>query len=137
MSGVACNGDETSLFQCTHSIEILTECPDNSIAGVVCQGISESVHNVNVKVIYTVTYTYYNPSLLALSVAVSNCNHGDIRLTGSRKKTEGRVEVCIHGVWGTACDDGWDALDANVVCGQLGFYPFGEFAFTNAQYYFS
>ena len=39
MSGVACNGNETTLFQCTHSIETLTECPDNSIAGVVCQGI--------------------------------------------------------------------------------------------------
>ena len=40
MSGVACNGDEISLSQCTYSIEILTECPDNNIAGVVCQGIT-------------------------------------------------------------------------------------------------
>ena len=39
MSGVACNGNETSLFQCIHSIETLTECPDNNIAGVICQGI--------------------------------------------------------------------------------------------------
>jgi hypothetical protein len=40
MSGVACNGNERSLFQCTHSIETLTGCPDNNIAGVVCQGIN-------------------------------------------------------------------------------------------------
>ena len=38
MSDVACNGNETSLFQCTHSIETLTECPDNNIVGVICQG---------------------------------------------------------------------------------------------------
>lgn len=56
---------------------------------------------------------------------VSHCKHGDVRLTGRQKPTEGRVEVCVHDVWGTACDDGWDKDDANVVCQQLGFYPFG------------
>ena len=35
---------------------------------------------------------------------------------------EGQVEICYNGVWGNVCADyGWNQVDANIVCQQLGF----------------
>lgn len=44
-----------------------------------------------------------------------------MRLAGGQLANEGRVEVCFGGVWGTICDDQWNAPDAMVVCRQLGY----------------
>jgi hypothetical protein len=35
--------------------------------------------------------------------------------------SEGRVEICYAGIWGSVCDKGWNNQDAAIVCMQLGF----------------
>lgn len=42
------------------------------------------------------------------------------RLTGGKDQNSGRIEININGVWGTMCDDEFDATSAKVLCKQLG-----------------
>ena len=54
-------------------------------------------------------------------------------MDGAINVTEGRLEICINGMWGAVCNDGitenagFDINAARVVCRQLGFTGDGEF----------
>ena len=57
----------------------------------------------------------------------NNCSTGEVRLQEGSNEYEGRAEVCINGVWGSICDNGWNKSDANAFCGQLGYSSYGTY----------
>ena len=77
------------------------------------------------------TFRLYNSAvggIVCQGNATSNieCTSGEVKLVGGQIASEGRLEVCVDGFWGTVCDEGWDEEDALVVCRQLGLSPNGE-----------
>ena len=63
----------------------------------------------------------FSPFLFLTTVLPTLCDHGEVRLVGGCDSTEGRVEVCVYGLWGTICGSSWGNNEAAIVCDQLGF----------------
>jgi len=60
-------------------------------------------------------------TLAAFLCSKGSCYENSIRLVNGNVPQMGRVEVCIHGSYGTVCDDFFDIEEAVVICRQLGF----------------
>ncbi len=54
-------------------------------------------------------------------IAPVGCIEGEARLVNGYLQQEGRLEVCLNGVWSTICDTNFDQSDALVACATLGY----------------
>lgn len=66
-------------------------------------------------------FVYHSLTVPTTTEAPVGCATGDIRLVGGTQASEGTVEICVAGEWGTVCSDQWDNTDASVACRKLGF----------------
>ena len=134
LDNVHCNGSENTLSECYHLGIGVHDCFQGSEeAGVNCNGKFYLVLVTVIVEMAVFSMTHYYCSSHSYKFLGHLCNETDIRLVNkdghvwelgspgieNSSTVEGRVEICIDGLWGSVCDDGWDASDAKVVCRQL------------------
>ena len=44
-----------------------------------------------------------------------------MRLQNGTDISNGRVEICLNGIWRSVCNISWDKTEADVLCTQLGY----------------
>ncbi|CAL8357729.1 unnamed protein product [Boreogadus saida] len=94
---VQCGGKESSLLACGHAPWGRHDCSHSEDVGVTCEPAPK------------------NNDMPAPPTGPL------VRLVAGESRREGRVEVFLGGQWGSVCDDGWNDLNAAVVCRQLGY----------------
>lgn len=64
----------------------------------------------------------------------NTCITGKMRLVGGEFPSEGRLEICYRGHWGTVCDDEFGSQEASLVCRELGFPSEGALCFNTIDF---
>ena len=128
LSNVGCRGTESSLLSCSNPGIGVHTCDHSDDAGVRCLG--KAAWSCQIDYVNFQGSVFHAKFVLAVP---TNCREGQIRLVGGLR--QGRVEICLSGLWGTVCDNSWDSRDAGVVCRQLGYPVLGETAKDDLRYY--
>ncbi|XP_033025989.1 soluble scavenger receptor cysteine-rich domain-containing protein SSC5D isoform X4 [Lacerta agilis] len=147
LDDVQCQGEESMLSECDTSLWGTTNCRHSEDAGAVCSGemplamVEEHVAMLT-RTLAPQRRRYVAPKRIprptqptgnqeatvaneALQIEKSQKEavpdgQWQVRLQGGPGSCAGRVEVLYQDYWGTVCDDGWDLVDAEVVCRELG-----------------
>lgn len=110
MDDVVCQGDESSLTQCTFSGWGSSDCTPTEAAGVKCRKQETHVPlNLSTK-----------KKAGAPLHEVLDIRYTSLRLVGGRNALEGRVEIYHNNYWGSLCPDGWTIYEAAATCRHLG-----------------
>ena len=56
-----------------------------------------------------------------LIIDPTGCKEGSTRLVRGYLQQEGRLEICLNGVWSSICDTGFDQSDGLAACTGLGY----------------
>ena len=123
-----CIGTESTLADCSSSDPLsYGSVSHSSDAGVGCNPVSTTG-----KCTYCLLCSYIANKFCA--IVRSDCSNGDVRLVNGTTLSEGRVEICYDGVWGSVCDSGWGDQDAAIVCLQLNFQGTSIYTYYKTNY---
>ena len=118
---VVCSRTEQELMECAHAgignhlcgraaVSELTQSEHEFDVAIMCKG---SIYRAKIFVFDT------------CCVCPDDCEDGEVRLQDGTASSNGRVEVCQNGIWGSVCSSQWDDTDASVVCRELDYDPEG------------
>ncbi|KAH8335287.1 hypothetical protein KR074_005359, partial [Drosophila pseudoananassae] len=130
MDEIECQGNETSLKDCSFKGWGVHNCGVDEVAGVICKvPVMKCPNN------YWLCHASKEciPPAFVCDNTVDCADKSDecdavckspiqYRLEGGRSSNEGRLEVKYHGVWGSVCDDDFNLKNAQVACNSMGYY---------------